>query len=71
MTDDLIWVSNDAGERYVARLFNETHQEAVERYRIWARDLVKGPPKATEAHSREELEGMGVWGLYRRSEGAE
>jgi len=45
---------------------NETPEQARQRWFQWIGNKVIGRPKATESHTVEELEAMGLIGIYSR-----
>lgn len=70
--NNLVWVTNFANPfspTYRAvTAYGEPQHDAIERDRqIW-NSFIKGRPRATDTYSVEELEAMGMHGLYKRDE---
>jgi hypothetical protein len=61
------WVTNAAKQvttSTVYCMYGETHQQALERERKFRKRLIQGSPKATTTYTIEQLEDMGMIGLY-------
>lgn len=63
---DLEWVTNEIASSAVAAM---RVMENYAQYRRWRSQLVQGRPKATADYSTEQLEAMGLVGLYRVRQG--
>lgn len=58
------WVTNTVGKP--ASFDFVAWGDSREKYDIWRRQFVEGPPKATAAYSVEDLERIGMIRLYRK-----
>lgn len=51
---------------YVARMFDQTQEEAWRNHLEWLKDKVIGEPQATADYTVEELKAMGLVGVYSK-----
>jgi hypothetical protein len=51
-------------QQSITRSFHETPEQAWRHHLEWLTGKVIGPPKATATYSVEQLEGMGMVGVY-------
>jgi len=71
---NLKWVTNTQDPRlpnaliYVTPAWEETHEQAQANYREFLRGKTIGRPQATQALTVEQLEAMGMVGLYEITE---
>ena len=64
----MIWVSNDSKEinlNTVITRIGQSPQDAYRNYKNWRNKFIAGRPKATTKHTVEQLEEMGMVGLYK------
>lgn len=57
------WVTNDVPPAVAARHMTMKDRE---RHSRWRAQFIEGRPQATEHYTTEQLEAMGLVGLYRR-----
>ena len=65
------WLSNSPDYRDRKTMFDvpvyelKTHEQAWREWNEWVADKIIGPPQATEHYTVEQLEAMGLIGIYQ------
>jgi len=65
------WLTNlydpkrDDARACLILFIDETEQDAWERQKAWLSDKIIGRPKATDMYTVEQLEAMGLVGVYK------